>query len=324
MATARSDSAGQRVLAVGVLALVPLAALAACSPLRVEAVSAPGDTSPGADAARVGPPDVAFAAPDVPPSTSAAADGPTDLGPPVLVDAMPLDGTTSHTDATTPDVAPTPIDQPDPALVGRWPFDEGAGSVAMDTSGNANHGGLRTPDPAFAWGPGRRGGALNLTASTWVEVPTSTSINSVAATNAVTVTAWVFARSIGPDAFNFIVSRQLGLGPLDNFGLTLREGRPTFAIVTDFVSGPTPIGLRRWLHLAVTYDGQAAYVYADGVQVATRTLGRRITTETRPLLIGGNQNDGSSRPKEFFDGFVDDVAVWSRALGPAEIAALAR
>jgi hypothetical protein len=42
------------------------------------------------------------------------------------------------------------------------------------------------------------------------------------------------------------------------------------------------------------------------------------------ILQGGNQNDGSGAPKEFFEGALDEVRLWSRALGGGEVAALAR
>ena len=52
------------------------------------------------------------------------------------------------------------------------------------------------------------------------------------------------------------------------------------------------------------------------VQVATRAAGGAVKTTTNPLWIGGNQPYG-----EYFNGLIDDVRVFNRALTPANIQA---
>ncbi len=284
------------------LALAALLGAAACAPTTIVAVGAvDAAAEPGAPAPR-----------DAGTSRDTGKEGgelPDALAPEPEVDVRPEE-------------PPPPL--PEPGLVGRWSLDEGAGTRVFDHSGSANHGQLERGDPATFWVPGRMGAALNLSEGLWVNVPSSPSIDSVSATNALTIAAWVWPASFSPGEFNFIVSRQIGATPLDNYGLALRDGRPTLAIVTDFISSAPRIEPKRWSHLAVTFDGLFARVYVDGLLVAQQRNGRRLSSQARPLLIGGNQNDGSGKPKEFFDGFVDEVRLYNRALLAPEVADLAR
>jgi hypothetical protein len=69
-----------------------------------------------------------------------------------------------------------------------------------------------------------------------------------------------------------------------------------------------------WSHLAVTYDGATLRLYVNGTQVATRAQTGAITSSTNPLRIGGNAVWG-----EYFNGVIDEVRVYNRALSAAEI-----
>ena len=72
--------------------------------------------------------------------------------------------------------------------------------------------------------------------------------------------------------------------------------------------------LNAWQHVAGTYDGAELVLYVDGIRVgalpATGSVKRSAT-----LVTLGNVK-ALSRP---FDGGIADVAVWRRALTPAEM-----
>ena len=69
-----------------------------------------------------------------------------------------------------------------------------------------------------------------------------------------------------------------------------------------------------WTHVAVTYDGTILRIFVNGAQVATRAQTGAITTSTGALRIGGNGIWG-----EFFQGRIDEVRIYNRALTLAEI-----
>ncbi len=72
----------------------------------------------------------------------------------------------------------------------------------------------------------------------------------------------------------------------------------------------------RWHHLAMTYDGQDLRVYLDGRQVATKHVGQRRRPGSTPLRIGARQ-DGHA--PSYFNGLIDEVRIYDRALSGAEI-----
>ena len=57
--------------------------------------------------------------------------------------------------------------------------------------------------------------------------------------------------------------------------------------------------------------GRCCGLYVNGVQVASKAVSGTIQSSTNPLWIGGNQPYG-----EYFQGLIDDVRVYNRALTP--------
>jgi hypothetical protein len=80
--------------------------------------------------------------------------------------------------------------------------------------------------------------------------------------------------------------------------------------------GPSALALNAWSHLAMTWDGATVRLYVNGSQVSTAAVTGTAFASTGPLRIGGN-NVWS----EWFEGVIDDVRVYSRALSAAEIVA---
>ena len=68
-----------------------------------------------------------------------------------------------------------------------------------------------------------------------------------------------------------------------------------------------------WLSPA-TYDGSAARLHVNGTLVRTLTFSGPMLTSTGVLRIGGNSVWG-----EFFQGRIDEVRIYNRALTAAEI-----
>ena len=72
----------------------------------------------------------------------------------------------------------------------------------------------------------------------------------------------------------------------------------------------------KWHFVVSTFDGEMLRLYVDGSQVA-RKLGKGFPDDTgnQPLRIGAN----SLRLDGFFEGEIDEVRVWNRALSTEEI-----
>ncbi|HEY8562442.1 MAG TPA: LamG-like jellyroll fold domain-containing protein [Pyrinomonadaceae bacterium] len=90
------------------------------------------------------------------------------------------------------------------------------------------------------------------------------------------------------------------------------------------LTGFTP-NLGEWYHFAYTIDDAADThrFFVNGAQIASGTTALPIyydTVNAHPLLIGGELDSGVLG--SFLDGMADEVSLYSRALSPAEIAAV--
>lgn len=90
-------------------------------------------------------------------------------------------------------------------------------------------------------------------------------------------------------------------------------GRVRFGINSDFLVGGTTLGTGQWHHVACVRDGNTRRIYVDGVQDATDTYLLATGTTATPLTYSTN-----SYP---IDGYVDEAAVYNRALSGPEIRA---
>ncbi len=82
-------------------------------------------------------------------------------------------------------------------------------------------------------------------------------------------------------------------------------------------TGQTEIGLKRWYHLALVVAVRDLTLFLDGKTELTGVLpdSRRDTDQ---LILGGLPSD----PETNFQGKVDDIAIYDRALSEKEIATL--
>src|SRR5262249_48676423 len=93
--------------------------------------------------------------------------------------------------------------------------------------------------------------------------------------------------------------------------------QPAAAYINTSTSaqGTNQLPLNTWTHLAATYDGSSLLLYQNGILVGSMATSGNISTTTGVLRIGGNLVYGA-----YFQGLIDDVRVYSRALTPGEIA----
>jgi glucose/arabinose dehydrogenase/fibronectin type 3 domain-containing protein len=208
-------------------------------------------------------------------------------------------------EATTDTAPPTP-----PGLVGAWAFGEGAGTTTADASGNGNVGTLT----GASWSTqGRFGKALSFNgANSLVRVASAASLN---VTSAMTLSAWIQPTS-SQSGWRTIMQRET-----DAYFLNASSSSPmrpagggTFGGSSDYLSGPTANPVNTWTHVALTYDSIALRLYVNGAQVATAARTGAVQTSTNPLWIGGNNPYG-----EYFQGLIDEVRVYNRALTQADI-----
>jgi hypothetical protein len=73
-----------------------------------------------------------------------------------------------------------------------------------------------------------------------------------------------------------------------------------------------------WHHVVLAFESAAAngtFIYLDGTLVLTTTM--TVSTQDNPLLIGAGQSGGG----QFFDGLIDEVAIYDTKLSLATVQA---
>jgi hypothetical protein len=231
-------------------------------------------------------------------------------------------GSGSTTVAAAPD--PPPADGL-PGLVAYWPFDEADGPTAADRSANLLDGRVVGCNRVA----GVRGRALALRApGDFFDYGESPRFN-FPANGGFTVAVWVRTRSVVGTIVSHRNSRDggavvyLGLDGGNAQGLVRQDGGEAGPAV--FVTGG-PINDGAWHHLALVRAGDRCDLFVDGVPAASgagQTVGGSVTTDWRSA--GREQYWVNLRPfgHPHFDGDLDELAVYGRALSAAEVARLA-
>ncbi len=212
-------------------------------------------------------------------------------------------------------------------LVAYWPLDEGSGKVAHDVIGG-NNGTLDNGPKWVAGADSKMGEGAILFDGTDDRV----SIGSfdVVGGDGITIACWFKASNLDtPGSDPRMVSKAIGGASADHWFMlsSSREGGIKvlrFRLKTDGETGEKKahpdgtIELDVWIHAVVTWDGATMRIYKNAVEVGSLAKAGELTVDPGVDMAIGNQPDGAeNRP---FDGIIDDVAIWNRALTQGEIA----
>jgi hypothetical protein len=109
-------------------------------------------------------------------------------------------------------------------------------------------------------------------------------------------------------------------------GLGYKEGKLAVWNTNIVIVQTPPPTLGEWHYIAYTYDQKTHKLYVDGAMKASSTVGT-MAGQYRMLELGrwygGYPTPGAS-PNQFFQGSVDDVRVYNRALEESEVRDLVR
>lgn len=213
----------------------------------------------------------------------------------------------------------------DRGLVLYFPFDSDDGDRVTDRSPAGNNG--RMIDARITR-PGRVGGALACNGSGgWVRVPPSSSLSP----SHLTLAAWIkLNRAITTD-HHVIIARQphgmpggynLDFEPDDNGDsqLTLKVMTRTGSPGYNYCRVREPFKADTWYHVAGTFDGREMRVYVNGQLRSTQRAPVSITYDSISVHIGSQRDQD---PAGFWDGHLDEVRIYDRALDEDEVRRLA-
>jgi hypothetical protein len=202
----------------------------------------------------------------------------------------------------------------DPSLIGWWWFDEGAGTVAGDSSQFGNHGTL-TNGPT--WVPGVFGSALKFDGvDDFVSVPHNASLT---VSSEVAVAVWINPQRYNApngDPWQGIIGKQEGQRSYNLYTEASRALHFSTAGVGTLSTATLP-PLNEWVHVCgMVVKGTHAY-FINGQAAGTGGSGITLpgAADTANVVIG-RTNEGVNRS---FLGMIDDVRVYNRSLTQAEV-----
>jgi glucose/arabinose dehydrogenase len=211
-------------------------------------------------------------------------------------------------------VAPNKTAQPRPAgLVAAYGFEEGAGRSVGDASGRGNRGTIS----GAAWtAAGKHGKALSFDGvNDWVTAADSASLDL---RRAMTLSAWV-----KPDV------------PSRPWQTLIAKESAGFLSYALYASGEVPrsngwwgdsalyaprgrtLRAHAWTHVALTSAGGTMRLYLNGRRVRSKRIRGILRPSAGALRIAGN----AVWRGRFFDGVLDDVRIYNRALTAAKVRA---
>lgn len=192
--------------------------------------------------------------------------------------------------------------------IAQWTFNEGSGDIARDATGN----GVDQKIHGATWIKQGAGHALVFDGQdNYLKLFGD---KRLAITGPITIEAWINpARIPGGESHLF------GEG-MRSYGLTVYNTQIAWYLghgsVSNYLYATPKIG--RWNHLVATFDGERLAIWLDGRVVASRTSQVKQYKTAGNFQISGSGGD-SEKPR--FSGMVDNVRVYDRALGEAEILA---
>lgn len=219
---------------------------------------------------------------------------------------------------------------PTQGLVLHYPMESlPGGTTVPDDSGNALNGQLVVGTGAATLVPSLNGygQALKLTGTQhqYVAVPSSPLIN----VNRYTLSAWVRYTGVQNDK---TLGRWEVLEKADSYWINIRtNGKVRVggfyggcqSTNWKFLDSSWAIPVNTWKNVVSTYDGTWLRVYINGNAAGSMRVSGTTCSNSQPLAVGAKNQPSKGLLEAFWDGRLDDIRIYNRALTTTEISQLA-
>jgi len=204
-------------------------------------------------------------------------------------------------------------------LVTYYPMNEGGGSNVLDSSNNGNDGTIYNA----SWTTDSKDGyALSFDGQDdYLEIADANSLD-LAATHSISL--WICVRDLAPwisgNGHRLTLLKKYDTNR--GYAITISDDVSQLTgVVTYFIgnsvgyksiSSNTALAEGKWYNVAVTYDGTYLRIYINGALDVSKEIGAQGIGATANLRIGTPYDYG-------FDGIIDEIRIYDRALKADEI-----
>ncbi len=198
-----------------------------------------------------------------------------------------------------------------PRIIASWDFDQGAGTVLHDTSGNGHDGVIH----GATWSSGRFAGGLHFDGQDDdVEVPASPAFD---VDDALSLEVWAKLETLGQTQDRVIIARADQPLAYGGWGLNWGYGTDFWWGQDGDYRGLVKVAQGEWVHLVLVTSlrGYGVALYVNGTLQNRSLWGKPRVASSFPLLIGRR---GQGHP---FSGWLDGITLYDGALTAAQVAA---
>ena len=218
--------------------------------------------------------------------------------------------------------AQVPSYVPTNGLVAYYPFSGNANDVSGNANNGTNNGATLTTDRF-----GNANSAYFFNGSTnYINVPSNNTLN-FETNNSFTLSYWINATSLNSSKVNVIINKQVGAGTSQdgwnanieaNLASNFRIQNGPSTVFCDPSSNASSISSSINYHITQVFQNGTFSVYVNGIQI--------ITGNGCPGVIGDNSSNmfigkptWTANNAIGFNGVIDDIGIWNRALTQQEV-----
>lgn len=107
------------------------------------------------------------------------------------------------------------------------------------------------------------------------------------------------------------------------YELVVSEGVVSFRWGKQSLSpdSSVPLNTRRWYHIAVTYSGEEAKLFVDGIEVKSETTTMNPGNTSAPFMLGATYRSGDTytKPETHVNGWIEELRIWKKAISPEQL-----
>jgi hypothetical protein len=214
-------------------------------------------------------------------------------------------------------------------LIGAWPFGEGSGGTLNDLGPRRL---AASSLGGSTWVGSEYGSAVSLNGSSQgATIPYAAALDSARTTisfmlfataavvsgNYTTLFSQGYDGTTVPRVFDCRINANNNAGVGTNLCFGDYDGA-SFASASSSLDLSSSANLNRWILVTGVYDGSNYSIYLNGKLDATVAAGHAPSSNTKNFNVGYLDVNGSNG--RFFQGSIQNVRIWDRALSAAEIA----